>query len=136
VISLLLGFVFLLPIAIWLAVRWALIVPAVELEGCSTLGAIRRSAVLVRQAWFKVGSLIVVGTALALVAGPFAGALLILLTDVPLALLNVIAGLVYAVALPFVGLTTTYVYYDAAVRERLERAEMPSGDLPAEASLP
>jgi hypothetical protein len=136
VISVLLTSVLLLPIAIWLAVRWALIVPAVELEGLSAVGGLRRSGTLVRQAWFKVGSLIVVGTVLALVAGPFVGALLILLTSAPLALLNVISGLVYAVALPFVGVTTTYVYYDAAVRERLAEAPTRSGELPAEAPLP
>ena len=35
--------ILLLPIAIWLAVRWALIVPVVELEEHSGLGALRRS---------------------------------------------------------------------------------------------
>ena len=94
-----------MPIAIWLAVRWALIVPAIELEGSSARAALRRSGRLVRHGWLKVASLIVVGAALAIVAGPFLGALLILATSVPLALINVIAGLVYAVAMPFVALT-------------------------------
>ncbi len=73
-ISLLLSSLFLVPIAIWLAVRWALVVPAVELEGLSARHALRRSAHLVRQEWLKVASLIVVGGALAVIAGPLIGA--------------------------------------------------------------
>ncbi len=38
VISLLVSSVFLVPIAIWLAVRWALIAPVVELEGTTAIG--------------------------------------------------------------------------------------------------
>jgi hypothetical protein len=133
-VSLLLTSVFLIPIAIWLAVRWALIVPVVVLEGRSPLRALRRSGRLVRQGWFKVGSLVVVGAALVLVAGPFLGALLILLTSVPLAWLNLISGVFYAVALPFVALATAYVYFDARVRDEL--APGPKADLlPAEIEL-
>ena len=47
------------------------------------------------------------------------GALLILLTDASLPLLNIVAGVVYALAMPFVALATTYVYVDARVREEL-----------------
>ncbi len=123
--------IFLLPIAIWLVVRWALLVPAVELEEQSGLGALQRSGRLVRLQWLKVGTLVVVTAALAIVAGPLIGALLILLVDAPFALVNVIAGLVYAVAMPFVGIATTYVYYDSLVREQLAEAEAPR-ELPAE----
>ena len=124
--------VFLLPIAIWLVVRWALLVPAVELEEQSGLGALQRSAQLVRLQWLKVGTLVVVAGAIAIVAGPLIGALLILLVDAPFALVNVIAGLVYAVAMPFVGIATTYVYYDSLVREQLAEAEPAPRELPAE----
>ena len=124
--------VFLLPIAIWLAVRWALLVPAVELEDQSAVGALRRSGRLVRLQWLKVGTLVVVAAAIAIVAGPLLGALLILLVDAPFALVNVIAGLVYAVAMPFVGIATTYVYYDTLARERLGEREQAPAELPAE----
>jgi hypothetical protein len=134
VISLLAGSLFLLPIAVWLTVRWALLVPAVELEDLPALGALRRSGRLVRLGWLKVASLIVVGSALALVIGPLVGALLILLTDAPLALLNVIAGVVYAVTMPFVALTTAYVYFDMRVREALAPLDE-SPELPAEIEL-
>ena len=43
VVSLLATSLFLIPIAVWLAVRWSLIAPTVELEDVSALGALRRS---------------------------------------------------------------------------------------------
>jgi hypothetical protein len=134
VVTLLLSSVFLVPIAIWLAVRWALVVPPAELEGASAVTALRRSARLVRQQWLKVASLTVAAAAIALVAGPLAGALLIILTDAPFSLLNVVAGLVYAVTIPFVALTTSYVYFDSRVREELAPSREPD-QLPAEIEL-
>ena len=134
VVSLLTTSIFLIPIAIWLAVRWALIVPAVELEELSAIGALRRSGRLVRQAWLKVGTLAIVGGALALAAGPFIGALLIFVTSIPLSFINLIAGLVYAVTMPFVAIATTYVYFDTRVRDELAPEREPS-ELPAEIQL-
>jgi hypothetical protein len=133
-VSLLASSFLLIPIAIWLAVRWALIVPAVELEGCPPRSALRRSAHLVRQGWLKVASLVVVGAVLALVAGPLLGALLILLTSAPLALLNLVSGVVYAVTMPFVALATIYVYFDMRTRDELG-AEGDPATLPAEVTL-
>jgi hypothetical protein len=124
----------LIPVAIWLAVRWALLPQVVALEGGSAIGGLRRSTRLVRDRWLHVGSLVGVGTALAFVAGPLAGALLILVTDLPLALLNVVAGIVYALAMPFVALTTAYVYFDTRARKELE-PESELDELPAEISL-
>ena len=120
VISVCVTSVILIPVAIWLAIRWALIVPVVVLEDRSAGGALRRSGSLVRHGWLKTGSLSVVGAALALIAGPFLSALLILVTDIPLAWLNVVSGLVYAVAMPFVALATIYVYFDMRVRDEIE----------------
>jgi hypothetical protein len=102
----------------------------VELENASALRALCRSSRLVRGSWFKVASLVVVGATIALAAGPLAGALLILVTDAPFALLNVGAGLVYVLAMPLVALTTAYVYVDTVVRQRSSPAsldELPPG---------
>jgi hypothetical protein len=126
--------VFLIPVAIWLAVRWCLAAPVVELEGQRPLPSVRRSGELVRRRWFRVGSLVGVSAAVALIAGPLLGAVLVFLTDTPLALLNVFAGVVYALAMPFVALVTGYVYFDARARVELEPAERPS-ELPAEIQL-
>jgi hypothetical protein len=134
VVSLLASTLFLLPIGIWLAGRWALIAPAVELEDISSVAALGRSTRLVRRHWFKVASLIVAGGGLVLVLGPLIGALLILGTSAPLWLVNVFAGAIYAVTMPFVALTTAYVYFDARVRSELVDAVAPT-QLPAEISL-
>jgi hypothetical protein len=124
----------LIPVAIWLAVRWSLFAQVVELEGGSAVDALRRSAELVRHRWLRVASLVAVSAALALAAGPFFGAILILVTDAPLPLLNVVAGVVYAIAMPFVALVTSYVYVDARTRLELEPADE-SDELPAEIQL-
>ena len=84
--------------------------------------------------WIRVGSLVGLGAGIALAAGPLIGALLIFATDAPFALLNVVAGVVYALALPFVALTTAYVYFDARARLELEPVDRPD-ELPAEIEL-
>jgi hypothetical protein len=124
----------LIPIAVWLAVRWSLLAPVVELEDRSGLDALGRSAQLVRRRWIRVASLVGVGAALAIAAGPLLGAVLIFLTNAPLPLLNIVAGVVYALAMPFVGLTTAYVYFDARTRHELEPVDEPD-ELPAEIQL-
>ena len=133
-VSLLASSIFLVPIAVWLAGRWALIAPATELEKLSATGALRRSGRLVRRRWLKVASLIVAGGVLVIVSGLLIGVLLILATDTPFWLVNVVAGVVYAVAMPFVALTTAYVYFDARARGELE-ADSGLAELPAEFEL-
>ncbi len=125
---------FLLPVAIWLAVRWSLLAPAVELEELTGLGALRRSGELVRGRWLRVASLVGLGALIALAAGPLIGALLIFVSSSSLAILNLVAGVVYAIALPFVALVTGYVYFDARARLELEPREVVD-ELPAEIAL-
>jgi hypothetical protein len=124
----------LAPVAIWLAVRWSLLAQAVEVEERSAIGALRRSASLVRGRWLRTAALVGVGAVLALAAGPLLGALLIFVTDAPLVLLNIVAGVVYALAMPFVALVSSYLYFDARVREELGPVEEPD-ELPAEIEL-
>ena len=123
----------LVPVAVWLAVRWMLLAQAVELEDRSGRGGLGRSYDLVRGRWLRVASLVGVGAVVTIVVGPLLGAVLIFVTDAPLALLNVVAGVVYALAMPFVALTTTYVYVDARVSEAL--APRGADTLPAELEL-
>ena len=111
--------------------RWCLLAPIVELEGSRGVAALRRSGDLVRGRWIRVGSLVGLSAAIALAAGPLLGVALIFLTDMPLAFLNVVAGVVYALSLPFVALVTAYVYFDARARGELEPADTRS-ELPAE----
>jgi hypothetical protein len=125
---------FLIPVAVWLAIRWSLLASTVELEGASARGALRRSRELVRGRWLRVATLVGLGAAVSLAAGPLLGVILIFATNAPLGILNVVAGVVYALALPFVALVAAYVYFDARARVALERADNPS-ELPAEISL-
>jgi len=134
IVSLLASSIFLLPIAVWLAGRWALIAPAIELERVSALRALRRSGRLVSRRWLKVASLIVLGGGIVLVAGPLVGVGLILGTDAPFWLVNVVAGVVYVVAMPFIALTTAYLYFDARAREAVAD-EVEPAELPAEFGL-
>src|SRR3954447_7735153 len=133
VVSLLASSLYLIPIAIWLAGRWALVAPSIELERLDALAGLRRSRLLVQGAWLKVTSLIVVGAALSVVVGPVVGALLILATSAPFWLVNVIAGVIYTVTMPLVALMTTYVYFDRRVADEL--AEPARFELPAEIEL-
>ena len=123
-----------IPVAVWIGVRWALAAQVVEVEGLRAIDALRRSGELVGGRWLRVASLVGVGTAVALASGPLLGALLILFTEAPFALLNIVAGIVYALTMPFVALTTAYVYFDARTRHELEPADEPD-ELPAEIDL-
>jgi hypothetical protein len=125
---------FLIPVAIWLGVRWILLAQVVELEGRSGLGGLRGSSQLVRGHWLRVASLVGIGAVLALAAGPLLGTLLILATDAPLALVDLVAGVVYALAMPFVALMTSYTYFDVRVRNELDR-DTEVDELPAELEL-
>jgi hypothetical protein len=124
---------FLIPIAIWLAVRWCLLAPVVELEERRGFAVLRRSGELVRSRWWRTASLVGLSAAISLGAGPLLGALLIFIVDAPLATVNIVAGIVYAAALPFVALVTAYVYFDARTRVELEPAI--ERELPAEIEL-
>jgi hypothetical protein len=133
-VTLLGSLIVLLPIALWLAVRWALIAPVVALEGRGTGAALARSYRLARGKWLKVASLTIASGAVVVIAGPLIGTGLILVTNLPLSLLNLVAGVVYMVTMPFVALTTAYAYFDARVADELRPAAAP-GHLPAEIEL-
>ena len=134
VTSLLTARCFLIPFAIWFAVRWALVAPAVVLENQRPLRRSQRSARLVRGHWVKVATLTIVLGLIAVVLGPLVGTALILATSLPLSILNIIAGVVYVLTMPYVALATGYVYFDMRVREELEDRTQPAV-LPAEAEL-
>jgi hypothetical protein len=131
-VTLLTVVVFLIPLALVLGTAWALVVPCAELEGRGGTGALRRSAGLARRSWFKVLTLVVGGAALVLVIGPVVGVLLLLGTGASFSLVNLVAGVVYALFMPLVGITTVYVYYDALGRERAAVLERSHDVLPAE----
>ncbi len=113
--------VFLLPVAIVGAVLVALWVPVVVIEDRLGWPALRRSAALVRHQLLKVALLIAAAGALAAAIGPLLGTAVILTTNAPFTIGNLVAGLAYAVLLPLVSINATYVYADCAVRDRIRR---------------
>jgi hypothetical protein len=106
-------------IAIWLVVRWSLLAQVVQLERLNGMRALRRSSELVRGHWLRVASITLVVTSIGLLLGPLVGALLLLATSLPFTVVNLVAGIVYAVVMPFVAIATTYLYFDLRVRERV-----------------
>jgi len=125
--------VFLVPIAIWLVLRWALLIPVAELEPRTAVGTLRRSNSLVGRQPIKIAWLTVVTVLIAIATGPILGIFLILGSDAPLEIINVIAGVTYAFLIPFTGLTAAYAYYDTRVREKLADGVTTMKELPAEA---
>ena len=125
--------VLLLPVAIWFAVRVSLLAQVVELEDASAVTALRRSSALVRGRWWRVASLVGLGSLIPLAVGPLLGAVLILVLDAPFGLANLVAGVINALAMPFIALVTAYVYLDARTRLELE-PEDERDELPAELS--
>ena len=77
--------------------------------------------------------LIAGATAVVSAIGPVLGTAVILLTDLPFRVDNVVAGTVYAVLYPLrCSITVTYIYFDALVREQLEHQTPPQEVLPEE----
>ena len=95
-------------------------------------GALRRSANLVRGSWWRSVSMLLTVAGVALLLGPLLGALLLILTPIPFGVANLVSSFVYALAIPFVAIATTYLFFDLRVRERLEPRRGPAEVLPAE----
>jgi hypothetical protein len=121
-----------IPIAIWLLGRWSLLGQVVQLERTGVIGALARSGQLVRHHWWRTASIVIVVGGLALIAGPVVGILLLLITSASFNFVNIIAGVVYMIAMPYLALATTYLYFDLKVRTVLEARARDTTELPAE----
>ena len=107
-----------IPVAVWLLVRWAISNQACVIDGLTAAQARGESARLVRGAWFRTLLFTALVNAVALLAGPLVGvAILLLLHDVGIWLVNVVGSLVYMVVYPFVGIAFALYLYDRKVRE-------------------
>ncbi len=116
----------------WLLVRWSLL-PQVVMLGDIPTHPLRRSAALVGGHWWRVASITAFVTGPALLVGPLIGALMLLATSASFNVVNLVAGVVYVVTLPFAAIVTTYLYFDVLVRDRLEVEHVADdGPLPAE----
>jgi Vacuolar protein sorting-associated protein 62 len=123
-----------IPVAVWLGVRASLLAQVVAIEGEPAAHALQRSAALVGGHWGRCAGALILAAGVPVVSGPVAGALLLLLAgDLPFAVVNLVGSAIYAVAMPFAAIATTYLYFDLRVREQLEpRTRGPLPALPAE----
>jgi len=122
----------LLPVAAFLLVRWSLLGVVAGSEEDPSPGVLRRSADLARGHWWRVASVVFGVTGLALLAGPVVGALVLVFTGAAFDLVNLIAGVVYVVALPFAAIVTGYLYADLRLRqERAAAAQEPAPEAAA-----
>jgi hypothetical protein len=108
-IAIAIGFVFVIVPGLILLTMWAVIVPAIVVEGSSTLGAFGRSRELVRgRGWHVFGTLVV--TWLILIVVDFLIGLL--LAALPLSITNFVSTVVAGSLVgPFVALVVTLMYY-------------------------
>ncbi len=106
----------LLPVAIFLVVRWAFAVQVVAIEGVRGRRALGRSGELVRGRWWRTGAVAGAVTLVGGMAGPLVGILLLLATTKSFLFVNAVSAIVYAVTIPFVAIVLVTLYYDARAR--------------------
>ena len=108
-----------LPIAFWLVVRWAFVEQAVMLDGATHGSAPAMSRRAVRGRWWRAAGLELAFGTWGLIAGPLLGFALLLGTNLPPGAVNLVAGLVHALALPFtaIGLCLAYRHLQLSARE-------------------
>ena len=95
--------VVLSPVAVVLIVLFALFVPVITFEGATAVASLRRSAALVTRQIIKTAVLLATSILVAGALGPILGTLLILVTGAPFPVANIVAGVTYAVLMPYVG---------------------------------
>ncbi|WP_132294580.1 hypothetical protein [Kribbella sp. VKM Ac-2568] len=113
-------FVATIPVAIYYAVSRAFAIPIVVAEGCSGSEALKRSRRLVQGRWWRTAVPLVIVVGLGVAAGPIAGIILLLATDLSASLINLVSSLLFAVAMPLAALAVAYLYFDRAVAVRQE----------------
>ncbi len=114
IIIALLAAVVTIPVAIWLMVRWLFIPHACMLDDHCGWGAAQASVRAVRGTWVRTAIFAAVLNAIGYATGPILGVVILLLTDLPLGLVNFIGSLVYVLVIPFVAICMTLMYLDRA----------------------
>ena len=89
------------------------------LEDQPVRGALRRSGRVVRGHWPRTASIMLLVTGTGLMLGPLLGTIMLLITSASFNVVNLVSALIYTVTMPFVAITTTYLYFDLLAREHL-----------------
>ena len=114
----------LIPLAVFVIVRWSMLGIVVGVEHQPMPGVLRRSAAVARGYWWRTASIVLVAV-LALFSGPAIGVLVLIATGAAFDLVNLIAALVYVASLPFAAIVQTYLYFDLRARREAEAAGAP-----------
>jgi hypothetical protein len=123
----------LIPIGVYLLVRWSMMAQVVELEDRSAHNALRRSAQLVRGDWFWTAAITGLAVGGATLIGLLFGAGLLFSTGMSFEVVNLFTSIVYALLVPVAAIVTTYVYFDLRVNEDLRPEHLRRTEiLPAE----
>lgn len=104
--------VFGLPVAFYLVVRRVLLPQAVVAEGLGATPALRRSWSLTRGHAPRVAVVAVLTNVAVTGFGPVVATILMLLLSPPLWFVNLLAGLVGALVVPYSGIVLTLLYFD------------------------
>jgi hypothetical protein len=121
-------------LAAFLIVRWSFLAQVLVLEDTSGATGLHHSAQLVRGSWWRVASMILFITVVALLLGPLFGTVLLFISSASFNFINLVSGLIYALVLPYAAIATTYLYFDLRVAKQQEAETAEQGDvLPEEA---
>lgn len=115
----------LLPLGIWMFVRWGIAAPALAAEPIGRNDALRRSAALVKGAWWRcfvtMLTVLVLSAVMAFVLGLSAGFALALVPGLPEDISLMLAGsaavLTGSLVVPFVAIAFSLLYVDLRVRK-------------------
>jgi hypothetical protein len=147
VVFLAFAFVAVVIPSIWLYVAWSVATPALLIEGCRGVGALRRSFRLVRGRWWPSAAVLVVAGLMTSVVGGAIDALLVAVFlpsgHRSVVLIVIVVSLAAAISAiltrPFAAGVRTILYYDLRVRHEgydvellaeqlgIERAALPAG---------
>jgi hypothetical protein len=116
-------------VAVFLIVRWSFLAQVLVLEDTSGVTGLHRSAQLVKGSWWRVASMILFVTVVALLLGPLFGTVLLFLTSASFNFVNLVSGVIYAIVLPYAAIATTYLYFDLRVADRERSSTEESGDV-------
>jgi hypothetical protein len=116
-------------LAVLLVVRWSFLAQVLVLEDTSGVTGLHRSAQLVRGSWWRVASLILFITVIALLLGPLFGTVLLFVTSASFDFVNIVSSVIYAIVLPYAAIATTYLYFDLRVAKQQEMATQEQGDV-------
>jgi Vacuolar protein sorting-associated protein 62 len=123
-------------LAVWLIVRWAFMAQVLVLEDTSRATALHGSAQLVRGNWWRVASLILFITVIALLLGPLFGTVLLLISSASFDFINLVSSVIYAIVIPYAAIATTYLYFDRRIAKQHQTAAEEHGDVLPEETPP